>query len=49
MKPQANNNNEDEATGGDDTKCVICEYVITTLASKIKDNATEVTSSEVMN
>lgn len=27
---------------GDDPKCVLCEYVITTLAARIKDNATEV-------
>lgn len=26
---------------GDDPKCVLCEYVITTLAARIKDNATE--------
>jgi saposin len=31
----------EEVNGEPDTKCVLCEYVISTLASKIKDNSTE--------
>lgn len=32
----------ESSVGGDDPKCVICEYVIQTLAERMKDNATEV-------
>jgi hypothetical protein len=39
---------EDDENVEEDTKCVLCEYVISTLATKIKDNATEVRANRLV-